>query len=191
MTFEPGEWYHIYNRGIDRQKIFITHENYLFFLRKVRVYLRDYCDVIAYCLMPNHFHFLILSSASINELPSSLNQKIGTLLSSYAQAFNKQERRTGSLFQASTKAKSLLSTPNDRNYPLLCFNYVHQNPMRAGLVSDLKDWPFSSYRDYAGYRKGTLPAIEIGIRSFDFQSVLDFREKTDFAITPDLVKNLY
>ena len=56
---EPDAFYHIYNRGINSEKIFATEENYLFFLSKFKTYLNPVCEVFAYCLMPNHFHFLI------------------------------------------------------------------------------------------------------------------------------------
>lgn len=75
------------------------------------------------------------------------------LLSSYAQAFNKQINRTGSLFRQRTKSKLL---DESKNYPYICFNYVHQNPMVAGLVSKMEDWEFSSFQDYTGMRNGTL-----------------------------------
>jgi len=59
MTFEPHAFYHVYNRGINREAVFFNRENYLFFLRKIRKYLCPCCDVVAYCLMPNHFHLLL------------------------------------------------------------------------------------------------------------------------------------
>ncbi|NOQ25658.1 MAG: hypothetical protein GQ564_09895 [Bacteroidales bacterium] len=51
--------YHLYNRGNNSQKIFFNRKNYLFFLQKVRKHLFPHCDILAYCLMPNHFHFMI------------------------------------------------------------------------------------------------------------------------------------
>ena len=61
---EPNAYYHIYNRGINSGQIFNTEENYLFFLSKFDKYLSSVCDVLAYCLMPNHFHFLIKVKSS-------------------------------------------------------------------------------------------------------------------------------
>ena len=82
-----------------------------------------------------------------------LVRKIGTLLSSYTQAINRQEDRTGSLFQKKTQAKRL---DVSEGYPFICFQYIHQNPMKAGLVDKIDDWHYSSFKDYAGLRKGTL-----------------------------------
>ncbi|MDA3905864.1 MAG: hypothetical protein PF484_07300, partial [Bacteroidales bacterium] len=60
MQFDEGYIYHIYNQGNNRQRIFLNRENYLFFLKKVKNYVLPYADILAWCLMPNHFHFLVL-----------------------------------------------------------------------------------------------------------------------------------
>ena len=78
-----------------------------------------------------------------------LSRKLGTILSSYTQAFNKQENRTGSLFQPKTKAKEL----NSQN-SLICFHYIHQNPVKASLAMRLEDWTYSSFREYMQNENG-------------------------------------
>lgn len=201
MQFEKGHIYHIYNQGNNRRKIFFTKDNYLYFLKKVEIYLLPFSDVIAYCLMPNHFHFMIrvneievlLSPQAIHRVtmshpvnrpgpghPSqslkktSLNQSIAVILRSYTRAINKQENFSGSLFREGTKSEclsrndcftssffrtnsgTLINTSNQEGgYPHVCFNYIHQNPVKAKLVSVETEWEFSSARDYAGIRKGS------------------------------------
>lgn len=59
MHFETGDIYHIYNQGNNRQRIFFDRENYLFFLRKMREHLLPHVNILAYCLMPNHFHWMV------------------------------------------------------------------------------------------------------------------------------------
>ncbi|HPR85539.1 MAG TPA: hypothetical protein PLG33_05780 [Prolixibacteraceae bacterium] len=59
MDFAEGHIYHVYNRGNNSQTVFYSHENYLFFLEKLRKYILQYADVLAWCLMPNHFHLMI------------------------------------------------------------------------------------------------------------------------------------
>jgi len=59
MIFEQGHLYHIYNQGNNRQRIFFSRENYLFFLDKVKKHILPYADILAWCLMPNHFHFMV------------------------------------------------------------------------------------------------------------------------------------
>ena len=165
MKFSPG-FFHIYNRGINKQKIFFTKANYHFFLEKMRTEICPYCEVLSWCLMPNHFHILVhLSELNENHRKAMelfkgtqaqlLSRKIGTLLSSYAHAINKQEKRTGSLFQAKTKAKEL-DSQWDNYYAFNCFHYIHQNPLRAGIAFDLRDWEFSSFRDFMETRSHGL-----------------------------------
>ena len=59
MHFEEDQLYHIYNQGNNKQQIFFSHENYLYFLQHYRKTVNPFADTIAYCLMPNHFHFLV------------------------------------------------------------------------------------------------------------------------------------
>ncbi|MFA5330111.1 MAG: hypothetical protein WC384_20120 [Prolixibacteraceae bacterium] len=59
MIFESGNLYHIYNQGNNRQRIFYLRDNYLFFLNKLKRHVLPYSDILAWCLMPNHFHLLV------------------------------------------------------------------------------------------------------------------------------------
>lgn len=163
MRFEADALYQVYNRGNDGITVFYEPTDYHFFLHKMRAYLRPHCHLLAYCLMPNHFHFLLrptLAGASDDESPSSVRQPLtrglATLLSSYSQALNPRLQRRGALFQPKTKSKPLDGLFQLAHYPATCFHYIHQNPVRAGLRPTLADWPYSSYRDYAGLRGGTL-----------------------------------
>ncbi|WP_310588278.1 transposase [Dyadobacter sp. CY345] len=122
-----------------------------FFLKKIETHLQKHCDLLAYCLMPNHFHLLIATKVNLSD--DLINKAIQTILSSYSQAINKQENRTGSLFQQHTKTKSLES---NAIYAETCFHYIHQNPLRAGLVRDIENWEFSSVKDYAFLRSYTI-----------------------------------
>lgn len=191
MLFEKERLYHIYNQGNNRQPIFFDWENYLFFLQKMRKYLLPYCDMVAYCLMPNHFHWMVevkevaieLNSDSLSQRETitkppkvrTFNDSIGLLIRSYTQAINKQQNSTGSLFRPHTKAECLTQpdgiTPSFYNtgfgtqinthcpedeYAQVCFDYIHQNPVRARLVANTEDWEYSSFRDYCGMRNGSL-----------------------------------
>ena len=153
MHFEPGSFYHIYNRGNNREKIFYSRANYLYFMKKAHQALEPYSSTLAWCLMPNHFHYLVRTNDD-NFSTAGLSRNIGIWLRSYTRAINRQEGRTGSLFQQHTKAKELAS--RDGNYPLVCFHYIHYNPIKAGLVNKLEDWEFSSYREYYGLRESRV-----------------------------------
>ena len=169
MKFFAHELYHIYNRGNNKQKLFFISDNYIYFLKKVRGYVLPYCDIIAYCLMPNHFHFFIhsdkrtIATKTISGKEKNiLSEGIRNLLSSYTQAINEQNSSTGSLFQQNTKSKPIVA--GDNNYDLICLHYIHQNPIAAKLVKRMEDWPYSSLNDDCGLRNGTLCNKELAIQ---------------------------
>ncbi len=145
MSLLPQTFYHIYNRGNNKQLIFYNKDNYHFFLKKIRKHILPHVEIVAYCLMPNHFHLMVQPRLDFIQVNFSHDLKI--LLRSYARAVNNQERKTGSLFQQNTKIKPLKT---GLNYPFICFHYIHQNPMKAGLVSKMEKWEMSSFRDYMG-----------------------------------------
>ena len=170
MNFESGSIYHVYNRGNNKQVIFFTRANYLFFLNKVRNEITPIADIISYCLMPNHYHLMIQAKELSNDAKHPLSRKLGTLQSSYTRAINIQENRTGSLFQQKTKAVeiySLYNYYNKNDYLTTCFHYIHQNPLKAGLVMRMEDWEYSSFRDYAGFRKDTLINMQLAREILD------------------------
>ena len=167
MKFETGNFYHLYNRSNNRELLFKSEENYRYFLRNFKARFEDYLSVYAYCLMPTHFHFLIkVKTEEIDEL----RRKIGIQLSAYTKAINKAFGRNGSLFQQHTKAKMV----HEKTYLLTLTSYIHQNPLRSGLVENLIEWPYSSYRDLAGYRNGTL--VDHNLIDTYFSSVEKFRK---------------
>jgi len=168
MHFDDNRVYHVYNRS--NNIIFNSKENYIYFLEKFKHYILPYADVIAWCLMPNHFHFMLIPKSNaldyVNEknLPNTqmLSKQFGIFLSSYTKAFNKQNGRKGSLFSHNTKAKNLNEIINSeqsnikKDYIETCFRYIHNNPVKSNLVKKHSDWQFSSFRDYSGLRKGKL-----------------------------------
>lgn len=109
MRFEKGQLYHVYNRGNNKQPIFFRDENYLYFLRKIRKLVLPNCELLAYCLMPNHFHFLMYAderTVAVDDKGRNVfSEAIRKLLSQYTKAVNIQENRTSSLFQQNTNAK--------------------------------------------------------------------------------------
>lgn len=182
MKFESGILYHVYNQGNDRQPIFFSKENYRFFMKKMAKHLTPHCHILAWCLMPNHFHWMLLvkSRETRQTAPSGqtgresdqmgiegtgqtgnreLTRAIGTVLSSYTQAINRQENRSGSLFRQKTKAVEIESL----EYALTCFHYIHQNPIKAGLAEKLEEWKFSSFREYLEHSDNHLTDTSKGL----------------------------
>ena len=153
VRFQAGHYYHFYNRGVNRGRIFFGEENYLFCLRRLRHYFRpELAEIVAYCLMPTHYHLLVRLQRA--DPGKSIMQPFGV---SYTKAINRQERRAGPLFQGPFQAKHVDSLP----YLLHLTRYIHLNPVKAGLVDDPADWPFSSYLEYVDRRPGTLPRPEV------------------------------
>jgi len=190
MHFTPNNIYHIYNRGNDKQMVFFKRENYLYFLKKVRKYILPHCEVLSYCLMPNHFHFVVFTDERIEEptrdsqiTTNKLSEGIRLLLSSYTKGINVQEGKTGNLFQQKTKAKCLTEDLN-MHYSEVCFHYVHQNPRTAKLVVKMEDWEFSSFKDYTGLRKGTLCNQKIAYDLLNLNKV-NFYQDSYNAIVSD------
>lgn len=173
MIFAEDEVYHVYNRSFNHTRVFISDDNYQFFLHKASE-LKSIVNILAYCLMPDHFHLMIhvpagspgLARKTPSDIQSEiiadqggdgtrqtarsgltgmqvLSRKIGTLQSSYTQAFNKMYQKNGSLFQPKTKSKLV-----DEDYLFNCLHYIHQNPLKARLVSRIEDWKYSSFNEY-------------------------------------------
>lgn len=152
LTFQPGHHYHLYNRGNDRHLIFFEQENYLYFLRLVRRHLIEQTlDVLAYCLMPNHYHLLV--QCKTHEVSGAMMR----LSVAYTKAMNRRYNRVGSLFQGQFQA---IAVDSDEYLSHLT-RYIHLNPVKARLAARPEDWEFSSYREYAGLRSGTLPKLEV------------------------------
>ncbi len=178
----PGEFYHIYNRGNAKNDIFINDEDFKFFLLRLRQNLfpdedsnnriqhlpKGSFSLISYCLMPNHFHFIIKQNS---EIPTS--KLILKVCTSYSKYFNKKYERVGHVFQDRFKQVHI----NDNSYLIWLVAYVHQNPKVTGLIKNLKDYPWSSYRDFLGERGDNLCDKEIILSQFknikDFESFVE------------------
>ncbi|TWH46240.1 transposase [Sporomusa sp. KB1] len=131
--------YHIILRGINRQVIFEDDEDKLKFLECL-CYYRNVCDytVYGYCLMDNHVHLLIKES---EEEIASIMKRIGVC---YVSWYNRKYDRCGHLFQDRFKSEVI----EDDAYLLVVLRYIHQNPLKAGLVQSLYDFRFSSYCEF-------------------------------------------
>lgn len=150
LKFCPGCYYHLYNRGNNRQNIFFERQNYLYFLRQLRHHLVDQSiDIVAYCLMPNHYHLLVYLRSD------SLSERMQSFVLSYTKAINQRYGRCGSLFQGRFQSIWV----DSEEYLLHLSRYIHLNPVKAGLVKHPQDWEFSSYQDYVALRQELLLPI--------------------------------
>jgi len=165
--FRPNHYYHIFNRGNNKQTIFRDSQDYLVFLDRfsralglsplksehrvrIRPFTVDTFSIIAYVLMPNHYHFLIKQNSAVR-----IDQLVGKVCTSYAKYFNLKYGHIGNLFQDRFKAKLVDSD----KYIVYLSAYIHNNPIQP------ESYLYSSYRDYL-----------LGPRSklVDIKFILDF-----------------
>ena len=146
--------YHIYNRGNNREDLFRSKENYRYFLQLFGAHIAPVVIVYAYCLLPNHFHFLLRlkSKAEILGNPDLTgfhkpvrsdrpHQPFSNCFNAYTKSFNNRYERTGALFERPF-GRILVDSPRYFNNLIV---YIHRNPQMHGLIDDFRDWPYSSY----------------------------------------------
>ncbi len=172
MQLLKNQLYHIYNRGNNKQRIFFSPANYKYFLKKVKKHIVPYCDILAWCLMPNHFHFMIHTNDLSMQLKrvggakrNVLSEGFRFLLSHYALGINRQNGWCGSLFQQNTKSKYV--SKEDLLHARTCFHYIHQNPFRSGMINNLEDWKYSSFHDYCDEKKETFVNRKLAVQLLD------------------------
>jgi len=163
--YVANHYYHIYNRGVEKRQIFMDERDYKVFLsyfkvalsdelpeedkeealseieeaRLRRLNLSDKVDLLAYCLMPNHFHLLIFQKND----PSAITQLMRSCMNGYVRYFNKRHKRVGSLFQGRYKASLI----DNESYLWHISRYIHLNPR------DWETYPYSSFLYYTGKKK--------------------------------------
>ena len=161
LIFCPGEYYHLYNRGVNRGKIFFESDNYRFFLERIERYLLPVMELLAYCLMPTHYHILVsVAEPRTSEVfkTSEVSKAMMKLSVSYTKAINKRFDRVGPLFQGAFQARHI----DTSIYLWQMAGYLHQNPVEAGLVDRPQDWAYSSYWAYDNVRVSDPVSINIG-----------------------------
>ena len=146
--FAAGQYYHVYNRAVQGGLLFFNPGNYEYCLRLVKRHCPEHgATVIAYCLMPNHYHFLLRQ-----ESEEPLSRLVNVLFNAYVQAVNRQQVRRGTLFEGRFRH---VWVDREEYVTHLC-RYIHLNPVKANLVAQPQDWPYSNYQEWIGERSGTL-----------------------------------
>lgn len=205
IQFENQFCYHIFNRGVEKRIIFIDESDYQRFLEilyyyqfsgpkprfSAHKYFRNQVfdkspkivEIISYCLIPNHFHFLIkqLSEGGIQEF-------IRKISNSYTKYFNTKYKRVGPLFQGNFKGVFIESD----ELLLHVSRYIHLNPFVAGLTNNIEDFPYSSYQEYLKSTQTKLSNPQIILDFFktpkDYQSFVN--DQKDYAKTLNEIKHL-
>jgi putative transposase len=131
-----GAFYHILNRGNAKQQVFFDKQDYLHFLESVSLALKKHpVDVLAYCLMPNHFHFVVRAKQADN-----LSKWVHLLMTRHIQNHKKKYESTGHIWQGRYKDFII----QDEYHLLIVLRYVEANALRAGLVNSSVKWKWSS-----------------------------------------------
>lgn len=161
QSIKYGKYYHIYNRGINGECLFKSNDNYSYFIKKYNEYISQVADTFAWCLLGNHFHFLIKIKEK-NEISKNPSQQFSNLFNAYTKAFNKQQNRHGTLFERPFKRKEISDEKYFRNLVL----YIHTNPVHHNMVDNLNDYTWSSYLSIISNKPSNIKRNEV-INWFD------------------------
>lgn len=166
--------YHIMVRGVNRMAIFADDADCLNFLHILEFCADDDFTIFAYCLMGNHFH--LLAKADDDALQRVM-KAVGVRYVSY---YNRRYQRTGPLFQGRYKSQAVTT----KGYFLRVLRYIHRNPVAAGLVQQMQDYQWSSYRDYFGLREKPLCHVDTNYAFSlrDLESLRQYHEQPEHNV---------
>lgn len=164
IKIEPDKFYHIWNRGNNRDNLFYKQKNYEYFLRLYDEHMDSVVETYAFCLLPNHFHLLIrtkmfhqFGETSKKQRSNPVSIAFQQLFTAYSKAINIQERRTGSLFQKPFKRLEV----NHPKYFAALVHYIHTNPQKHGIIDDFRQYPWCSYERIIKSRPSKLMKDEV------------------------------
>lgn len=204
IPFVDGQFYHLYNRGLNKQQTFSDRRDYNRFVKTLFYYqianpkprfsfykpdgiynvdsTKKIVDIVAYCLMPNHFHLLVKQVRD-----GGISEFMRKFIHSYTKYRNTKNKLQGPIFQAIFKAV-LIETDEQL---LHVSRYIHLNPLVSHLVKDLNSYPWSSYQTYIGLNNDERVAKK-EILSF-FKSQKDYEkfvlDQAEYGETLELIKH--
>lgn len=177
----PGHVHHVIQRGNNRQAVFAQSADYTYFLDLMGAAARKFSVALhAYVLMPNHFHVL-----ATPETAEGLPQMMQSLGRDYVRYFNRTQKRTGTLWEGRYRSTIIQSDP----YLLACMVSMDVNPVRAGLVQQAADYPWSSYMHYVGQRSNrylTAHALFWTLGNTPFAREAAYSERVRAGLAPEV-----
>ncbi|MDP2172414.1 MAG: transposase [Candidatus Cloacimonadaceae bacterium] len=173
--FTAGSLFHAYNHSLDGRMLFYDDADYRKYLQLLKKRLSQEFSVFAYCLMPNHYHFLVRQNGA-EPIYSMFEQPH----KSYARYYNLRYGAKGKILRDKMNHKSVL----ENEYIVNLCAYIHANPMSAGLVGHVEEWQYSNLPEFLGTRHGTLCS-----REFIGNSVPDRDKYRMFVLETALAKN--
>ena len=199
--FIPEHIYHVYNRTNNGELLFLNDSQRQLFLNKLKHYTQDCIDLLAYCLMDNHFHLIVktkehskiklaLSSRIaaylskndlyfINSTPheyyhSFISKRFSNFFNSYTKCFNLMNGRKGNLFNRAFKRK----TVNNEKYLFEVLKYIHNNPVKEDLVEHVSEYYWSSYNSILAKENSFVNVKELLKLVGDSRSFIEIHEGT-------------
>ncbi|WP_395062138.1 transposase [Flavobacterium sp.] len=161
-TLEADNFYHIFNRGNNKEDLFIEHENYLHFLKLIKTHLAPIASIFSYCLMKNHFHLVLKINSKeqleqINVNLDKISQPFSNLFNAYTKSINKRYDREGSLFKVRFKRERI----NTEEYLKNVIIYTHLNPVKHNFQNDYSNYKYSSYQSLISEKPTLLMRNEV------------------------------
>jgi REP-associated tyrosine transposase len=169
ITYKDDCIYHIYNRGKEEELVFFNDSNYKSLIRKmIHNYERYDVSIIAFCLMPNHYHLLLRQNPE-----GSISEFLETVFSAFSKTVKKEQEISGDLFDFNPKAVEI------KNQDVLqkLIWYIHHNPLKATLVRRIDNWKFSNFPECVGMRNA-FPCDESVINKV-YGSTEEYKKYTD------------
>lgn len=179
QKLQPGGYYHVYNRGNNKEILFKEPANYYYFLKLWKKYIHPVAETYCYILLPNHFHFFIRvrqQTSQVSETCESLiSRAFSNLFNAYAKAINKKYNRTGSLFQERFRRKEITSDA----YFTQIIGYILTNAVKHGFVKDVDDYPYSAWHSLLSSKPTELLRDEViswfGNKRFFVQHIKNYQ----------------
>ena len=172
VPFESEYFYHVFNHARGSDKLFESDWDYNNFLSLVKKYVLPVAEIYAYCLMPNHFHFLVKNR--IIDIPAAFQKKDensyfshqwGNVQNTFSKKKNYRSGKRGGLFCQSINRNQIGS----EEYLQMCIAYVHNNPVKHGFAHSPEEWEYSSYKAIISHRKTEIERDKV-IEWFDTKS---------------------
>lgn len=178
--------YHIYFRGINKEKIFHQKREKERLKKIIRKYLEEYeeVEIYAYCIMSTHAHLIVKSELE------ELSMFMSKILAEYAKYYNYKHNRNGHVFQNRFGSECIEKS----GYLWNCLRYVHMNPVKAHMVSSVLDYKYSSIKEYQSGKRDILHknAIQLYRERFDsWTAFLEFHLSTSSFVFLDTPEEIY
>ena len=166
VPLHPSGYYHVFNHAVGQEQLFVSDENYGYFLHLFDRFIGPVANLFSYCLLPNHFHFFLATKEAPvveeqmhrllyrkrlekNSHAAFLLQQFSNFFNAYTKAFNKQQHRKGKLFIEPFNRRNIVGEAAF----IRVVHYIHANPVHHGFRQTVDEWPYSSYNKLLDHNK--------------------------------------